>query len=261
MGNRRFGQVNRLPGKWQNVVAPELRDFLALQSGLGRAGSPHLCFAAATLLVIALARPGLDTDDTDKFAALAGRVIILDVGSDLARHRHFIDEVQRADPGVATAVIASSGDAYRIVPFTTSASQVNRYARVLNADMMPEPGQNPHRALALADRMLDEAGYAARQTVLVTARRAPETIVEIPAGQSRRYLVPLAGAGDWRGWADAQDSAVLNEDAPDQLTRLLRQDRVATMRSELPSARTDLTPIVIAVAALLWLFLFRRRAE
>lgn len=254
-----YGRNTRLPGRWQSVVAPYLRGYLAQRSDLARAGTPILCIATAALVIIALARPGLDGDRTDDYATLAGRVIVLDVGSDLARHRHFIDDLQRADPGVATAVIASSGDAYRIVPFTTAAAQINRYVRVLNAQMMPMPGHNPHLALAQAERILADAGFLVRQIVLVTARQAPDQIVGIPAAQSQRFLVSLAGAENWQSWASAQSAVVLRKEAVVRLTRSLKYETASVARSELPSARSEWTTLLLVLAAVLWLPLFRRR--
>ena len=121
---------------------------------MGHAATPVLCFVLALLVVFALSRPGLDVEDDDTFATLAGRVVILDVGSDLTRHRHVLDDLYRADPGVSTALVAVSGDAYRIVPFTTDKAQIDRYLRVLSTDIMPRPGQNAHLGLALAEQML-----------------------------------------------------------------------------------------------------------
>ena len=255
------GGFSRLPRAWHRVVVPSLREYLAQRSKLGRAGIPAVCFVVAALVILALARPGVDADDTDAYATLAGRVIILDVGSDLARHRHFMETLHRAGTGIATAVIASSGDAYRIVPFTTDRAQIDRYVQVLDAQMMPDPGHNPHLALALAERMLSEAGYAARQIVLLTARSAPPHTVEIPSGTSRRALVPLTAADLWPEWAQAQGATVIEADGAAALTEALGSDARAIARSELPSARHEFTTVLICLASLLWLTLFRRRTS
>ena len=259
VGSMRGPQAIRLPGKWQDVVASGLRAYVARRSNLDRAGLPVLCFAGGALVIFALARPGLDAKNTEAYANLAGRVIVMDVGADLSRHRGFMDALHRADPNVATAVIASSGDAYRIVPFTTDKSQIDRYVRVLNAGMMPRPGQSPHIALAQAERALDNAGYLVRQIVVLSERAAPAQDVQIPPGQSQRVMVPLADPAGWRDWASLQDAAIVEDDAVARLTARLKQEAMATARSELPSARTEFTTLLIGLAGLLWLLLFRRR--
>jgi hypothetical protein len=187
-------------------------------------------------------------------------VIILDVGADLARHRQFVDTLIRADPGVATSIIAVAEDTYRIVPFTTDHVQIDRYVRVLNADMMPRPGQKPHVALADAERSLASAGLPARQIVLLSARSAPDQIVEIPRQQSDRYVVKLGDAQGWEQWADAQGATVLRAGSALQLTEARRQQARRIARAEIPTARHDLTVWLIALAAVLWLLLFRRRS-
>ena len=256
-----LGHTQRLPGTWHQIVTGELRGYLAARSGIGKAGVPVLCFATGAVIIAALARPGIETRDSASYATLAGRVVILDVGADLARHRQFIDGLYLADPGVATSVIAASGDAYRIVPFTSDKFQIDRYVRVLRAEMIPDPGQNPHTALAMAERNLADAGFLTRQIVLLSARQAPRQIAGIPPSQARRFVVPLGPQGRWPDWSEAQGATLLTDNAIAVLTRSLRDDAQAMAQSELPSARTEFTSMLIALAAVLWLLLFRRRAR
>ena len=251
--------AGRLPGAWHQVVSPDLRPLIALRSRLGAAGTPVLCFGIGALLIGALARPGLDADDPEDFATLAGRVIVLDVGSNLARHRHALDALYRADPGVATAVVAVSGDAYRIVPFTTDRAQIDRYVRVLSAEIMPEPGQRPHLGLARAERSLNDAGYLVRQVVVLTGRRAPEQVVEIPGTDSQRYVVALEDDLGWEDWATAQGGSVLARAEIDSVTEELQREARDKARAELPGSRIELSFVLIALSAALWLLLFRRR--
>ncbi len=252
--------VGRLPGRWHHVVASGLHGYLAERSNLGQAGWPVLCLAIAVPVIVALAQPGIDTRDHDAVGQLRARVIILDVGADLARHRQFVDTLMRTDQGVATSVIAVADDAYRIVPFTTDHAQLDRYVRVLNADMMPRPGQKPHVALADAERSLANAGFPARQIVLLSARRAPDQIVEIPPRQSNRYVVMLGSENGWEQWADAQDAVLMREGSAIELTEALRKQANKIAQTEIPTARHDFTVWLIALAAFLWLMLFRRRS-
>lgn len=254
-------QIGRLPGAWHRVVAPVLRGYLATRSNLGRAGAPILCFAVAALVVLAMSRPGIETDDQDMAVNLAGRVVILDVGSDLAQHRLFLDELYRTDAATATAVIAVSGDAYRIIPFTTDKSQIDRYVRVLNAEMMPKPGHNPHIAVAQAERILASSSYLARQIVVLTARPAPPQSASIPPGKSQRFVIPLGSGDGWPEWAQAQNAVLLGADGLAELTQSLRRAAQDAANAQLPAARHEFTTALIALAALLWLPMFRRRSS
>ncbi|MEM7059209.1 MAG: VWA domain-containing protein [Pseudomonadota bacterium] len=253
--------VSRLPGAWHGLIVPDLRSFTALRSNLGQAAMPILCFVVALLVVISLARPGLDLENDEAFGTLAGRVVILDVGSDLTRHRHVVDDLYRADPGVSTAVVAVSGDAYRIVPFTIDKAQIDRYLRVLTSEMMPQHGQNAHLGLALAEKMLADAGFPVRQIVLLSTRAAPEVLVEIPLADSARIVIPLAPGGDWSDWTIAQGGTVVSDQALPGLTISLRAEASEIARAELPTARQELTTWLVGLAAMLWLVLFRRRTS
>ena len=260
-GRLRTMSTSRLPGAWHGLVAPALRPFMAHRSGLGRAAAPVLCFVLALLVVFSLARPGMDRKDHESLGMLAGRVVIVDVGSDLTLHRHVIDDLFRADPGISTALVAVAGDAYRVVPFTTDKAQVDRYLRVLSAEMMPQPGNNAHLGLALAERMLTEAGFPVRQILILSARQAPETLVEIPTSKSERVVLPLASRDGWSEWTQAQGGTLVQEQDLPALSASLRVDARALSRSDLPTARFELTTILIGLTALLWLLLFRRRTS
>ena len=253
------GVGGRLPGAWHHVVSPGMRPLIAARSGLSTAGMPVLVLAVLALIIGAMSRPGIDADKQAEFSDLVGRVVVLDVGADLARHRHALDAMHEAAPGVAAAVVAVSGDAYRIVPFTTDKTQIDRYVRVLNAGMMPSPGRRPHLGLARAEQMLDDAGYLVRQIVLLSALPASDRVIEIPQTDSHRYTVVLAGQKGWEKWAEQQgavllgpgDLAVLASDAEREARRIAL--------AELPGSRTEFTAILIALAASLSLLLFRRR--
>lgn len=255
----RFGAAVRLPGAWAKVVAPSFRAIVAAQAQ-NAAARPVLSGAIAALLIAALARPGVDLAEPEAFASLGGRVVVVDVGADLVRHRQFIDALNRASPTTPTAVVAVAGDAYRVTPFTTDQAHVARYVRVLSADMMPRAGQKPHLGLALAERLLEDGGFPVRQIVFLSARRAPEDAVVAPLQSSRRIVVDLAETGDWRGWAEAQGAELAPRSAVGALAEDLRGETRELARAELPEAAMELKPGLVALAAALLLLMFRRRA-
>lgn len=257
----RFAIVARLPGAWSRVVAPRFRAIVAAQSDIAAAASPTLSIVLGILIITALTRPGLDVREPDDFATLGGRVVVLDVGADLARHWQFLDALHQADPATATAVVAVTGDAYRITPFTTDKAHTDRYVRVLTADMMPRPGQNPHLGLARAERLLEDGGYLVRQVIFLSARQPPDQTVAVPEAKARRVVVSLDDAHDWGDWAEAQRADYDGPDAASDITADHIAATWAAARAELPDARFEITPFLIALAALLWLIKFRRRAE
>ncbi len=257
----RFNAAAQLPGAWARAVAPAFRAIVAQRSEVAAAAAPWLTLCLGILVAIALTRPGLDVRDPDDFATLGGRVVVLDVGADLARHRQFLTALHRADPSTATAIVAVSGDAYRVTPFTTDKAHIDRYVRVLTADMMPRPGQQPHLGLARAERLLEDGGYVARQVVFLSARRAPEKVIAVPKTTADRIVVDLDDGNDWATWAEAQEAETAVRDAIEDIVSDLASSARAAARAELPDARFELTTPLIALTALLWLFKFRRRAE
>lgn len=256
----RFNVAAQLPGAWARVVAPAFRPIVAVQSQSGSA--PHvLTFVVGVLLILAMARPGVDLKDPEDFASLGGRVVVIDVGADLTRHRQFVDALVLAEEATATAIVAVTGDAYRITPFTSDKAHTDRYLRVLSADMMPRPGHKPHLGLALAERMLEQGGYLVRQVIILSARDAPGEVVAVPPVGVSRILVDLSDGDGWRNWASAQEADIASRDAVDAIASDFSSDMLAAARSELPDAVVELKTPLIGLAAMLFLFRFRRRAE
>lgn len=256
-GSARLGWAGRLPGMWDRAVAKPLKAHLARHSSLGRAAPPVLTLLIAAVLILALARPGIEVKRPQDFATLAGRVVVMDMGSDMAEHRLFVDALFRSGPA-ATAIVAVAGDAYRIVPFTTDWQQIDRYLRVLRADVMPEPGRRPHLGLARAERILENADYIVRQVVLVTAKPPPEIIVEVPDSGAQRVVVALRHGEAWAPWATSWGADLLAGTDTDAIAAALDDAAKTAARTELPGARTDLSSLLLGLAAALSLLLFRR---
>ena len=256
----RFNAAAQLPGAWSRVVAPEFRRAVSAQAQ-GRAFPSLLTFIAGLLLITALGRPGADLKSSEDYASLGGRVVVIDVGADLTRHRQFIDSLHMADQATATAIVAVAGDAYRITPFTSDKSYIDRYVRVLNADMMPRSGHRPHLGLAQAERLLERSGYLVQQIIFLSARAAPGELVEVPQVGIERIVVDLADGDSWRSWASAQSAGIAGRDRVREIVDEFSSATQAAARTELPDAEFELRTPLIGLAALLFLFKFRRRLE
>ena len=167
--------LSHLPGHWDRIVEPGLRAFLARRIPERSKGQLTLCLAISVLLVLALARPGIETEDSADYGNLSGRVIVLDLGAgiDVRDQRLFAQRLLEASPGVPAAVVAVSGDAFDIVPLTTDQAQVSRYLQVLHPSMMPAPGRALNLGAAHGEAVLERAGVVAGQVVLVTGGVPP----------------------------------------------------------------------------------------
>lgn len=255
---RRMGPAaNRLPGGWNALVAPQLKAYLAQRSAARRNRMPILLLGVAAVIVLALTRPGFHHGRELDLTGVAGRVIVMDATTDIARQALFLRELQDATPRVPTAVIAAAGDAYVIAPFTTDPAQIHRYLNVLVPDMMPGEGRRLHLGLARAEALLNRAGYLAGQVIL-TAEAPPPAPVPIAPSESLRVVVAL-GQGDWSAFADSYGAALRDGAAAARASNDLIELAETAARDSLPGARLDLSPWLIGGAMALWLVLFRRR--
>ena len=255
--------LSHLPGHWDRIVEPGLRAFLARRLPERGGGQLNLCLAIAALLVLALARPGLETDEAADYGNLSGRVIVLDLGAgiDVRDQRLFAQGLLEASPGVPAAVVAVAGDAFDIVPLTTDRAQVSRYLQVLHPSLMPTPGRALQLGAAHGEAVLERAGVVAGQVVLVTGGAPPRTPRGAKGAGRPRVLVALeSGTADWSAIADALGAELA---APSDLAAIAEELEEVVgekLRTAGPAAHRDLTPWVVALALLLWLTLFRRKA-
>lgn len=256
--------VSVLPGHWDRVVAPELRGFLAGRTTDKARGDLLLCLAALALLVTALAEPGIEAGPDSNYGNQSGRVIVLDLGSGLniRDQRLFAQQLIEAAPETPTAIVAVAADAYDIVPLTTDRRQLSRYLSVLEPRHMPEAGRALHIGLAHAEATLSQAGIVASQIVLVTGGPVPDTNTTSTASDAIRVVAALGP--DTAGWAEfveAQNARLADPQDPIGITTELREAIEDRLRARSDSPHTNLTPLLIGLALLLWLALFRRRSS
>lgn len=252
-----------LPGSWKRVIAPDLAGYLAAQSG-GHGGARVWVFAPiAVLLVIALARPLIDLSERTGHAAFAGRVIVLDLprGAEAGQTRSLATDLLDRSDGIATAIIAVAGEAYTIVPLTTDRAQIDRYLGVLTAGALPYAGRSIHLGFAEAEALFARQSLAVRQIVLVTAEPPPDTLVEIAGSASLRSIVTLRDAGAWQVAGAHFGAEVVAADRIGQVGDRLQAAIAARARTALPGAAIDLVPWCVGLVMILWLTLFRRRAD
>lgn len=262
-----------LPGDWARVVEPALRAIAAggdQDTRPGRVG--RLPLAIWCLLVVALAGPGIESGTRQAFGNLAGRVIVLDLGSssDMAAQRVAAGRLLDRSPEVPTAVVAATSDAFDVMPLTRDRRQIERYLQVLDPGMMPVGGRALALAFGHAETILVRAGIVAGQVVLVTGGAPPASAAPgVPARTASPWLraVVVVGPGAqrsraaWQAYAESEAARLSEGEQLSAVTDDLARAVAQASREAGDRARLDLTPWLIAVAAALWLGLFRRRVE
>ncbi len=261
-------------GDWSRVIDPALLAALAALGRIDRArpGPTGLAaLAAAALSAIALSGPAIERRDAAAFRNLDGVVFVLDAspsatGSESWEALRTMGRVGLAAFGARPgALVVFAGDAYVASDMTADTRQVGLTLSLVDTETVPDPGSRPDRGLALAARMLDEAGIIAGDVILLTdgGGIGPASYKAAAAIASRGArlsvvspdpsLAPLAEAGKGRAFGLEDGTALATFLAEDARTRLERQDYPLLFRA-------DLGRYLLLLALLPALLLFRRPA-
>lgn len=166
---------------WAGRVDPELLPYLLVDqpgAGFDRA-APALALSLGILLgVLALAGPAFRLLPQVEASREAGLVVALDLSEGmlaadvapdrLGRARFEIADLLRARGDGQVALIAYAGDAHTVTPLTDDAATVEALLGALAPEIMPAAGQRPQRALQLAESLIEGAGLAGGEVLLVS---------------------------------------------------------------------------------------------
>lgn len=264
---RSGGTRLNLPGSWQRLVSPEMRTIVAGQVRVTHDRLATLTTAALWLVLgLALAGPVLQAEPSAAVSNLAGRVVVVDLSDadGAAAVRSMATSVAAGQTGIPVALVAATGDAFDVVPFTTDLQHFERYLAVLEPALMPVGGHEPHRAFAHAEAMLVRAGMIAGQVVLVTSATAVPSR-KLARDRWLRAIVHVTPGSQpppaIRALADETNATLVMATDSATLDRQLAQT-VSSLVDGSPefSGQTPLRPWLVGLAGLLWLLLFRRPA-
>jgi Ca-activated chloride channel family protein len=191
---------------WRRVIAPHLLPHLL--AGGDDADSrlrPMQLLALFWLIgVIALAGPAWQREPAPFTEQRPVLVIALYLGpsmlaediqpSRLQRAVHKVRDLLALRPGAPTTLIAYAGSAHLVLPFTTDARLIEEFAAELSPELMPRPGNAVGEALALADRLLQQAQLAG-SVLLITDAIPPDALTTAPPGIPVEILAVAAPPG------------------------------------------------------------------
>ena len=181
----------------------------ALLVGSDRRGSLRpgpVLFGSGILATLALAGPAWQREPAPFTEDSAAVVVAIEVTptmlaqdvqpSRLERASHKVRDLLALRPGARAGLVAFAGSAHTVMPLTADAEIVSTFAAELVPAIMPEEGEATGKAIALANRMLREAGVPG-SILLVTDGVPPDQLAALE--QERReggapvHLLVVAG--------------------------------------------------------------------
>lgn len=262
-------------GDWHKAADPGLMQAMA---ALGRV-DPHTgrmaiigILTATALCVLALSGPAVERRDTLSYRNLDGVLFLVDTSSSVTEDTRWPAMLTMGRFGLAAlrtrpgGLIVYGGDAYVATDMTRDHLQLGQTLSLIDAQLVPDPGSRPLRALDLAGDLLAEADVIAGDVVLFTdgAGLGPETLQaaeRIAAQGARLSLVSLhAPDAAFATHAAIGGGEVFTLDQTDDLGRWLSEDaRTRLERQDYPLLFwQDFGRYLLLLALIPILLMFRR---
>lgn len=167
------------PGRWQRVVDPALQPHVlsrAPRSGLDYRS--WLLFLGGTLAALALAGPAWERMQQPVYRSEQAMVVALDLSrsmdaedvtpSRLARAKLKVLDLLAERQSGQTALVVYSSNAFTVTPLTTDTDTIAALVGSLGTDIMPSQGSNPVAAIEKGRQLLEQAGAADGEILLIT---------------------------------------------------------------------------------------------
>lgn len=186
---------------WQKVIDPELLTHLAVgRDAQGSRLRPVYLLAAAWLLgIVALAGPAWEREAAPFTEDQAAVFIVMKVTpemlaediqpSRLQRAAQKISDLLALRPGGKTGLLAYAGSAHLVMPLTSDPDVIRYFASELNPDVMPVKGDEPGRALQLAQSRLQASGLPGSIVLIADSVPLPTS----PSGTADVHVLAMAG--------------------------------------------------------------------
>ena len=167
------------PGSWQNVVDASLAPHVLSRSANRRADYRWwLLGLGGVIAAVAVAGPAWQRVEQPVFRSDQALVIALDLSrsmdaqdmapSRLTRARlKILDLLERRGSG-QTALVVYSSNAFTVTPLTTDNDTITALVNSLSTDIMPSRGSYPIAAINKGRQLLEQAGAAVGEILLIT---------------------------------------------------------------------------------------------
>jgi Ca-activated chloride channel family protein len=163
---------------WQQSCDPELLQAMQIQTASKGSRWSWLYWPVVTLMILAIAGPAVRQVPVPVVKNQSALIIALDVSksmlsddlkpSRLQRAKFKIQDLLESRQDGQTALVVYSGDAFVVTPLTDDTETITALLDVIDPSIMPVSGTNTIAALDKAEELLNQAGIARGQILLVT---------------------------------------------------------------------------------------------
>lgn len=172
-------RLSRSAGSWKEVIDPELLPYLLDgEMKTHRRRGQGIVLLGLALAVLGIAGPSLQKIDVPVFQKADALVIVLDLSASMSAtdtqpsrsrraRQKILDLLATRDEGL-TGLVVYAGDAHVVSPLTDDRNTIENLLSALDPAIMPLPGSDAETALSLAASLLQSAGVANGQILLMT---------------------------------------------------------------------------------------------
>jgi len=166
-------------GRWDQLIDPALQSHMLDRTpGKSSILGVIAIFVASAIAIVAVSGPSWQRKAVPVISNPDALVLLIDMSlsmnaTDVAPDRatrtirKATDIVRGREDGI-TAVIAYSGEAHTVVPFTDDKATVEHLLTSLSPEIMPKLGSRPDKALAQARTLMTDAGVNEATALLIT---------------------------------------------------------------------------------------------
>ena len=234
----RVSQHGSASNPWRRIVDARLLPLLMHDQGISKNHFPLWLLAVGGLLaVLALADPTWEQQPRPLMQTSAARVIVLDLSrsmlaadlqpSRLVRARFKVEDILAQDDEGQTGLVVFAGDAFSVTPLTRDAETIRSQLKALEPDIMPSQGSRADLGLLKAQALLQQAGVASAQVILIADGVEGDQATKAAARlRQSGYRVSVLGAGTAAGAPLPDGRGGVTQDATGK-TLLMKLDSTA----------------------------------
>ena len=196
---------------WSRVCDAALLPFVVQDSGSEvKSRATCLLIAAGTLAIVALAGPVWERLPVPVFRTDAALVIALDLSTSmtaadikptrLARAKYKVADLLRGRKTGQTALLVFAAQSFVVTPLTNDTQTIGAQLQALETSIMPSQGSEPASALALAGKLLQQAGMPEGDVLLITDGADDDAMSRArDAAQAASFRLSVLGIGSHDG--------------------------------------------------------------